>query len=64
MRGRKLQCPMLMAASSELAIDCLEDRCAWWLRRDECCAVVSIAGIADELSRLQQDVSNMADRAR
>lgn len=45
MEEKKTICPLLTATKSYLQ-NCLEERCAWWMPDDGCCAIATLAASA------------------
>jgi len=59
MERRDLICPLALMGEGGYLEPCLGSRCAWWLRVGKCCAVIGLAWLADDLKRLQGEVSNI-----
>ena len=53
MSNEKKICPLLMMTPTtplKQNFNCLEDECAWWDNKYECCGIMSISGELDNLN--------------
>lgn len=56
MMNNKLFCPLFVAASTSDWSDCLQEKCAFYVREKGVCAIVAIAA---ELAHLRENIEEM-----